>query len=365
MTINVTKSFLPPLRDYVAYLEKIWATAWVTNHGPLVKELEQRLTETLSVPYLQYVTNGTTALQLALKVLGVRGEVITTPYSYVATTTAIMWEKCQPVFVDIHPQTLCIDPDLIEHSITERTEAILATHVYGYPCDVERIAEIAARHGLKVIYDAAHAFGVRVNGDSILNHGDLSTLSFHATKLFHTVEGGAVVSNDPAIHEALGLLKSFGHRGDLYLSEGINGKNSELHAAMGLCNLAHIPDILAARKRIFAWYDELLLGLPLVIPQKRPDVEYNYAYYAVIFDTPALRERAQSVLESEGIAARRYFWPSLTRLPYVNAPYCEVAEAVAERVLCLPLHSEIPHATVQRIAGLVRTACSMGAARIR
>ena len=359
MTINVTKTFLPPLEEYVSYLERIWDTAWVTNNGPLVKELEHRLTKTLGVPYLQYVSNGTIALQLALKVLGIRGEVITTPFSYVATTTAILWEGCRPVFVDIHPETFCINPDLIEDAITERTEAILATHVYGYPCDVERIREIASRHGLRVIYDAAHAFGVRLNGTSILSYGDLSTLSFHATKLFHTVEGGAVVSRDITLHEALGLLKSFGHRGDHYISEGVNGKNSELHAAMGLCALPYIPEIMIARKEIFAWYDQQLAGLPLTVAQKPTGVEYNYAYYAVIFETPGLREHVQAALRSEGVMARRYFWPSLNRLPYVDAPACEVAESVAERVLCLPLHSELPHATVQRIAGLVRTACSI------
>ena len=359
MRINVTKTFLPPLKDYVGYLERIWETAWVTNHGPLVRELELRLTETLAVPYLQYVSNGTIALQLALKALGVRGEVITTPYSYVATTTAIIWEGCKPVFVDIHPETLCIDPERVEAAITEQTDAILATHVYGYPCDVERIGEIAARHNLKVIYDAAHAFGVRLNGVSLLNFGDLSTLSFHATKLFHTVEGGAVVSHDPVVHEALGLLKSFGHRGDVYLSEGINGKNSEIHAAMGLCNLPYIPAIIAARQKVFEWYDHHLAGLPITVPKQHQDVEYNYAYYAVVFDSPGLRERSQAILESEGVMARRYFWPSLNRLPYVDASACDIAESVAERVLCLPLHSEMPQATVEHIAGLVRTACSV------
>src|SRR5258708_2495809 len=224
--INVTKSYLPPLEDYVKYLERLWASGRLTNHGELVQELELRLAEYLEVPYLRFVTNGTIAIQLALRALEILGDVITTPFSYVATTNSILWERCNPVFVDIRANTLCIDPDLIEAAITENTRAILAVHVYGYPCDVNALEGIAKRHNLKLIYDAAHAFACRIDGTSLLNYGDISTLSFHATKLFHTVEGGAIVSQSAEIAEKVDTMKSFGHVGDDYYSVGVNAKNT-------------------------------------------------------------------------------------------------------------------------------------------
>ena len=249
----------------------------------MVQQLEVQLQQYLGVSHLQYVSNGTVALQLAVSVLELKGKIITTPYSYVATSNAIHWEQCQPVFVDIDPETLCINPDLIEEFIDDETVAILATHVYGYPCDVKAIADIADKHDLKVIYDGAHAFGVKVNGTSIYSYGDVSTVSFHATKVFHTVEGGAVISKDKAHDERVFLSKAFGHRADDHYRIGINGKNSELHAAMGLCNLPRVTDAIESRKQLFDAYYHHLDKLPL--QWRRPDstLTYNYAYFPVIF----------------------------------------------------------------------------------
>jgi len=282
--IPVSKPFMPPIDEYNLLIAELWETKWLTNNGVYVRELEQRLETYLQVPSLHFVSNGTLALQLALQALDIKGEVITTPFSFVATTTAIIWENCEPVFVDIDPSTLCIDTDKIEAAITKKTTAILATHVYGIPCDVEKINEIAKKYDLKVIYDAAHAFGVQYKGKSLLKFGDFSTLSFHATKLFHTVEGGAVVNNvGHKLDSKLQLLRSFGFKGDDYIMAGINAKNSEFHAAMGLCNIKYIDKIISERKKITEIYDEVLSKIV-----KRPiipdDVQYNYAYYPIIFE---------------------------------------------------------------------------------
>ncbi|MBE0685043.1 MAG: DegT/DnrJ/EryC1/StrS family aminotransferase, partial [Anaerolineaceae bacterium] len=257
--IPVTKSFLPPINEYIQYLEKIWESNQLTNHGPFVKELETKLEDYLGVKHLFFVTNGTIALQIAIKALDLHGEIITTPFSYVATTSSIVWEGCSPVFVDIEPSTLCINPDLIEDAITSETSAILTTHVYGIPSDVDKIYEIAQRHNIKVIYDAAHAFGVRFKEKSLVSYGDTSTLSFHATKLFHTVEGGAIITQDDEIANRISYMRNFGHKGqEDFWGLGINGKNSEFHAAMGLCNLNHISSIIERRKQVSEWYDDLL-----------------------------------------------------------------------------------------------------------
>ena len=231
--INVTKTFLPPLDEYIKYLEKIWETHWVTNQGPLAEDLESKLKEYLNVKNLLLVSNGTIALQLAIKALNLKDEIITTPYSYVATTNSILWENCTPVFCDIENKTFCIDADKIEKLINENTSAILATHVYGFPCDVVKIKSLADKYNLKVIYDGAHAFGVNYKNQSLLNFGDISTVSFHATKIFHTIEGGAVITNEDKLNEKLFLYRAFGHLDDEYFSIGINGRTSEFHAAMG------------------------------------------------------------------------------------------------------------------------------------
>ncbi len=338
--INVTKAFLPDREEYIRYIHQIWDNVQLTNNGPLLQKLEEQLKEYLGVNQLYYCGNGTIVLQIALKALDIKKEVITTPFSYCATTNSILWESCTPVFVDIDPENFNIDPNLIEAAITPDTQAIMATHVYGNPCAVEAIEEIARKHTLWVIYDSAHAFGVKLNGRSLLSFGDLSTCSFHATKVFHTVEGGAIISNHPELHEKLQLLRAFGHRGDEeYKFAGINGKNSEFHAAMGLCNLPHVTNIIAERKLIFDSYDELLNWEHLEKPRINPEIEYNYAYYPVLFPSEAIMRRVQEALGEQQIFPRRYFYPSLNTLPFMPRQYsCPVSEDIAARVLSLPLY---------------------------
>ncbi len=358
--IPVTKTFLPDFDSFVRLLQGGWDTAVLTNNGSLLKQLTAELKEVLGVPNIQLAANGTLALQLAIKALDIRGEIITTPYSYVATTNAVLWEGCTPIFVDIDPETFCISPDLIEAAITERTSAILATHVYGYPCDVERIQQIANRYGLKVIYDAAHTFGVRLNSQSLLNHGDCSTLSFHATKLFHTAEGGAVVCKDTATAKRVFLMGKFGHIGeDEYLDIGINAKMSELHAAMGLAVLQSVPEIIAARRERSLWYDELLEGLKLKRPRTIAGLEYNYAYYPVIFPAHEQMVMVRTALHANDIFPRRYFYPSLSTLPFLPESLrrpCPVSESIAQRVLALPLYTTLARQDVEKV-----TACIKGA----
>lgn len=355
--IPVTRSYMPDFDLYRIQLDQIWKTGQLTNNGPLVLRLREELKDFLSVQNLLPVTNGTIALQLAIKALGLKGEIITTPYSYVATTNAILWEGCDPVFVDIDPKTFCIDPNLIEGSITEKTTAILATHVYGYPCDVEKIQAIADRFGLSVIYDAAHAFGVKFEGKSILEYGDCSTLSFHATKLFHTGEGGAVISKDKKIDQQLFLLSKFGHVGeDNYFYLGINAKLSELHAAMGLAVLPKVGEIIAARRQCSEWYDRYLMGASLQRPVVVLGLEYNYAYYPVIFENHETMMRVRQALIENDIAPRRYFYPALNTLPFLRSALrkdCPVAESLSNRVLCLPLFVGLPSETIKKICGII------------
>ena len=257
--IPVTKPFLPPQDEYRAYLDKIWDNQWLTNMGPLSKELEQQLASHLRIKETLFVTNGTIALQMAIKALDLTGEIITTPFSFIATTSSIVWEGCTPVFVDIDPESLNIDADKIEAAITPHTQAILATHVYGNPCDVDKIQQIADRYNLKVIYDAAHAFGVEINGKSIFEYGDISTCSLHATKLYHSIEGGLIFSKEAKVFQKLRSIRNFGFAGPETFDElGINGKNSEFHAAMGLVNLKYIKEICQKRKTLTEHYDTLL-----------------------------------------------------------------------------------------------------------
>ena len=356
--ITVTKSFLPPIEDYIEYLRKIWESNHLTNHGPLVNELEQKLKDYLGVKHLFFVSNGTIALQIAIKALDLKGEVITTPFSYVATTSSIIWEGCQPVFVDIDRQTLCIDADLIEAAITPNTTAILTTHVYGIPCAVERIRQIARKHRLKVIYDAAHTFGVQYNGRSLACFGDIATLSFHATKLFHTVEGGAIITEDETLAHRISYMRNFGHIGpDDFFGVGINAKNSEFHAAMGLCNLLHVEEIITARKQVCGWYDEVLEGSGLIRPVLPDGTEYNYAYYPVLFSSEGDLIQARDRMNAEQIFARRYFYPSLNTLPFLNArQHCPVSEDISSRVLCLPLYDSLEIKDVKHISGLIKSA---------
>ncbi|WKN45142.1 DegT/DnrJ/EryC1/StrS family aminotransferase [Tunicatimonas pelagia] len=352
--LHVTKTYLPPLDEYLSYVREIWEEGWVTNNGRLVQQLENHLKQFLGVSYLQYVNNGTVALQLALNALKLKGKILTTPYSYVATSSVIHWENCQPVFVDIHPETLCIDPNLIEEHIDEQTTAILATHVYGYPCDVAAIDRIAKKHNLKVIYDGAHAFGVKINGTPIYQYGDISTISFHATKVFHTVEGGAVITNEPEVDERVFLSKAFGHRGDEHYRIGINGKNSEFHAAMGLCNLPRIGEAILQRKQLSELYQEQLKELPIRTLQPSDSLSYNYAYFPIILEDYNTMQRIKQGLEEQGIFPRRYFYPALNQLPYHQGSPCPVAEDIVQRVLCLPLHNTLKEDEAVLVASVIK-----------
>ena len=352
--IYVTRTFLPPRAEYDAWLDKVYASHVLTNNGPVHKELEETLRARFDVPYLRLMANGTLALQLAIRALGIKGKVITTPFSYVATTSAILWEGCEPVFVDIDPKTCCIDPTLIEAAITPDTTAILATHVYGIPCDVEAIDVIAKKHGLKVIYDAAHAFDVTYKGKSILAYGDASTLSFHATKLFHTVEGGAVVLHNADTDHSTRLLRSFGHIGDEHFTLGMNAKMSEFHAAMGMAVLPHIPNLIDLRRKVSERYVEKLYGLPLEMPGPLEGTEFNFGYFPVALPK-GKRHQVLEQLALIGVHPRRYFFPSLNTLPYVAKTECPVSEDKADRMVCLPLYTELSPEDIERVcAGLTR-----------
>lgn len=355
--VNVTKSFLPPQKEYEAYLSKIWKASWLTNNGPLLVELEEKIKKYLQTEYFAFLGNGTIALQIAIKALELEGEIITTPFSYCATTTSILWENLEPVFVDINPDDLNINAHLIEGAITPRTSAILATHVYGNPCDVELIESIAKKHNIKVIYDAAHGFGVKYKGKSLLEYGDISTCSFHSTKVFHTVEGGSIVCHNNELHEKIKLLRSFGHILDEYHLAGINGKNSEFHAAMGLCNLNHLSTIIDSRKSIFRQYDKLLTWNELEKPTERiKDLEYNFAYYPVVFKNEEVTTIVISALNQENIYPRRYFYPSLNQLKYLKSyQSCPVSEDISSRVLSLPLYHDLETEIVEKICTIINS----------
>ena len=354
--INVTKSFLPPFEEYQHYLSKIWENSWLTNQGPLTQELELKLKNYLNSENLLFVSNGTIALQLAIKALDLKGEIITTPFSYVATTTAILWENCTPVFADIEKNSFCIDPNAIEKLITPNTSAILATHVYGFACDVHKIEEIAKKHNLKVIYDGAHAFDVKLNDISIFNFGDVSTISFHATKLYHTIEGGAIITKDNALAEKLVLYRSFGHIADNYYSVGINGKNSEFHAAMGLCNLPKVADIIENRKKTALLYKSLLINSNITFPQPHPQQNSNYAYFPVVFKNEETLLKVKTELFNNDINTRRYFYPTLNSLPYLNQKNsCPVSEDISLRVMCLPLYYGLEEENVEKICTIINT----------
>ncbi|HMO17963.1 MAG TPA: DegT/DnrJ/EryC1/StrS family aminotransferase [Oligoflexia bacterium] len=364
--INVTKAYLPDLSEYVRYLENIWDSAWLTNHGPLITKLEQDLKEHLGVKHLFVVNNGTIAIQIALRALDLSGEIITTPFSYVATTSSIVWEHYKPIFVDIDENSLTIDPELIESAITPKTKAILAVHVYGNPCKVETIEEIAKRHKLKVIYDAAHAFGVNYEGTSVLNYGDISTLSFHATKLFHTVEGGAIVTSNDLLAHKISYLRNFGHSSpETFYDVGINGKNSEFHAAMGLCILPKIRNIIQRRKEISDLYDKTFLELKsLRRPLISDKTEYNYSYYPVIFESEEDLLHTKSALLDNSVSTRRYFYPSLNTLSYVEAQQMPVSEDISKRILCLPLYPDLSDSKVIMIAKCILETCNSKEARL-
>lgn len=341
--IPVTKPYLPCQKKYFHYLAGIYERQWLTNNGPLVQEFEQQLKDYLKLDNLLYVSNGTLALQLAIKALDLKGEIITTPFSYVATTSSIVWEGCSPVFVDIDEATLNLDPTKIEAAITENTTAIIATHCFGNACDIDAIEHIAKKHHLKVIYDAAHCFGTLYKGKSIFEYGDISCTSLHATKLMHSVEGGLVLAKDKALIERMAFMRNFGHDGfEKFNGVGINAKNSEFHAAMGLCVLEDMALILAKRKEQSQIYDVLLKDLPLQSPIIQKDCEFNYAYYPMLFENEGITLSVKKALEAEEIFPRRYFYPTLSTLDYVKAETSTpIADDCAARILCLPLYFEL------------------------
>ncbi|WMI65841.1 DegT/DnrJ/EryC1/StrS family aminotransferase [Aestuariibaculum sp. YM273] len=352
--INVTKTFLPPQNEYQAILERAWESGWMTNRGVLVQELEMKLKSFLGSSHIITMTNGTLPLQIAIKALGLTGEIITTPFSYVATTSSIVWEGCTPVFVDIHPDYLTIDETKIEAAITPETSAILATHVFGNPCAVDVIQAIADKHGLKVIYDAAHCFSVKYKGQSIFNYGDVSTCSFHATKLFHTGEGGALFCK-PEYYDRMFYHHNFGHQGqEAFQSLGINAKMSEPQAAMGLAVMPYMSVILNKRENIVTLYNSLLVGTNLSKINLRADTIWNYSYYPVVFKEATQLMVVKKALEACEIFPRRYFYPSLNSMPYVDYVKIPQAEFISERILCLPLYHDLPLSAVETICDIVK-----------
>ncbi len=356
--INVTKTFLPSFEEYTAVLKRAWDISWITNNGILLQELEQKLKEYLSVEHLLFAANGTVVLQIAIKGLNITKEIITTPFSYVASANVILWEGCKPVFVDIDPETFCIDADKIEAAITKETEAILATHVYGIPCNLEKIQFIAEKHGLKVIYDGAHAFGCKVNNKSLLSYGNISTCSFHATKVFHTGEGGCIVCNDGEMNEKLYLLRSFGHLGDKHFTIGINGKNSEFHAAMGLVNLKYIDTIIEQRKELSRLYDAQWAGLHINRPLVPDNMKYNYSYYPIVLETEQKLLDVIRALNEISVMPRRYFYPSLNEIPQTIkfGGYCPISQDISRRVLCLPLYVGLTTDNIDLISRIIKKA---------
>jgi dTDP-4-amino-4,6-dideoxygalactose transaminase len=357
--IPVTKTFLPPFEEYTQILKRAWDKQWITNNGELLQELELKLSEYLGVKNLLFCGNGTIVLQLTLKALNITGEVITTPFSYVATTNVLLWEGCTPVFVDINENDFCMNAEKIESAITPHTQAILATHVYGNPCNIEKIEAIAKKHNLKVIYDGAHSYGTLYNGKQLLSYGDVATCSFHATKIFHTVEGGCIIVNDNELAEKIRKIRSFGHVGDDYFAAGINGKNSEFHAAMGLANLPHFASIKKNRQEISELYDKHLSLLHLQRPIALISTEYNFAYYPIVLKTENILLNIIEALGKENIVPRRYFYPSLNKLPYLQGNFsCPVSESVANRVLCLPLFFELESEKVELICEIIKANCN-------
>lgn len=356
--IPVTKSFLPPIKEYMAQVQRAYDNEWLTNRGELVVELEKKLANYLQLEESQILitNNGTIPLQIALKLLGNGGEIITTPFSYVATTSAIVWENCTPVYVDIHSEYLTIDASKIEEAITEKTTCILATHVFGNPCNVEEIDRIAKKHNLKVIYDAAHCFGVKYKGKSIFEYGDISTCSFHATKLFHTGEGGAVFCKDRDLFHQVFYSHNFGHNGPTtFYGLGINGKISELNAAMGLAVLPYINDILEKRKAITAEYFKQFESHPSIqVLRLFHDTHWNYSYFPIVFESEDALLNAELKLKENNILPRRYFYPSLSELSYVDSGEVKVARDISATVLCLPVYYDLNESELAQVVNFIK-----------
>jgi len=355
--IFVTKSDLPDLNDYVECLKKIWESGHLTNNGPFAQLLEKELEKYLGVKHLSLVSNGTLAIQLALKALDISGDVLTTPFTFAATTNTIIWEGLNPIFVDVDPDTYNIDPTKIESKITDKTTAILAVHVYGNPCHVEEIQTIADKYNLKVIYDAAHAFDVEYMDKQILNYGDISTLSFHATKIFNTIEGGAVIMEDDALHEKIKLLRSFGIKSDENIVlPGINAKMNEFQAAMGLCNLKNLGQRINSRKTIYEHYKKNLNSK--VKFQKIIASKYNYPYMPVCFDSLEQRDSISAELLKNNVKARKYFYPLTSDFDYFKTKDQTLVNAtnISNKVLCLPLYSSLNMEDVDNIINIINKA---------
>ena len=365
-TIYVTQPHLPPLEEFIPYLERIWDNRILTNSGPFHQQLEKALAAHLGIEYLSLFTNGTLALVTALQALRITGEVITTPYSFVATAHSLLWNGIKPVFVDIDEESMDLDPAKIEAAITPQTTAIVPVHCYGRPCNVEAIQKIADNYNLKVIYDAAHAFGVLENGKSILNHGDMSILSFHATKVFNTFEGGAIVCHDAKSKQRIDHLKNFGFVDETtVVAPGINGKMSEINAAFGLLQLEHIEHAVESRRQLDNYYREMLHGIKgITIPLYQPDVLANYSYFPVLVerDYPLGRDALYQLLRDEQIYARRYFYPLISDFPmYRGLPSASqtnlpVATEISKKILCLPIYPALQFDDVYRIAHVIRNA---------
>ena len=354
--IPVTKTFLPPQEEYNLFVKRAWDKAWLTNRGELTLELEDKLKSFLGVSSLIITNNGTIPIQIALKIFGKGGEIITTPFSYVATSAAIVWENCTPVFVDINPDYLTIDETKIEAAITPKTTAILATHVFGNPCHVIEIEKIAKMHNLKVIYDAAHCFGVKYNNQSLFNFGDVSTCSFHATKLFHTGEGGAIFCDDKELFHQLYYSHNFGHNGPLeFHGLGINAKISELQSAMGLAVFPYMDHIIEERKKVVDFYNEKLNFETVKSLKIRENTAWNYSYYPVIFNSEATLLKVQQALGAENILPRRYFYPSLNTIEYTKGHTMPFSESIASRILCLPLYVGILAEDLEKIVQIINT----------
>jgi len=361
--IYVTQPFLPPLEEFIPYLEEIWKSKWLTNAGPFHQKLEAALAEYLGVGHLALFANGTLALVTALQALRITGEVITTPFSFVATAHSLLWNGIKPAFVDIHPETFNLDPEKIEAAITPHTTAIMPVHVYGKPCDVEKIQKIADIYGLKVIYDAAHAFGVNYKGESLLKHGDLSTLSFHATKVFNTFEGGAIVCPDAKTKKRLDDLKNFGYADEVtVIAPGINAKMNELQAAFGLLQLKHVDKEIDRRREIDAQYREQLSSVTgISCPPLPADTIYNHAYFLILIEKeyPLSRDELNDKLRQHGIFARRYFYPLISEFPmYRGLPSAAqsnlpIARKAADQVLCLPIYPALENESVARIVSII------------
>ena len=363
--ILVTSPLLPDLMEFNRYLEQIWESKWITNNGSFHKQLEKALAEYLGVEYISVFTNGTLPLITALQALGLtKGEVITTPYSFVATTHSIWWNQLTPVFVDIEEETCGMDPAKIEAAITENTVAIMPVHCYGKPCKTKEIDAIAKKHNLKVIYDAAHAFGVRVNGESILNAGDISTLSFHATKVYNTIEGGALVCHSAEMKHQIDNLKNFGFRGEVTVeAPGINGKMDEVRAAYGLLNLKQVDVAIEARQKVANAYREALKDVKGIrFFDDMVGVRHNYSYFPIFVDAEEYgmtRDELYEKMKAENVYGRRYFYPLITAFePYRDYPTAAasnlpIATKVADQVICLPMHHELTDEDVKRILSVV------------